>query len=78
MNWGLIGWFAGVVLTLAGLKFVWVFVRSILSKETMEDVIEAAGDGISNAGKSFSNYVKKKGEERKARKKEQKPIVTIR
>lgn len=76
MNWGLIAWFAGVVLTFAGIKFVWVFLRSILSKETMEDVIDAAGNGISNAGRSFSNYIKKKGEERKSKK--ENPIVTIR
>ena len=78
MNWGLIGWFAGIMMTFAALKFVWVFLKTILSKETMESVIETAGDGISNAGKSFSNYIKKKGEERKAKKNEQKPIVTIR
>lgn len=77
MNWGLIGWFAGIILTFAGLKFVWIFLKSILSKDTMEDVIEAAGDGISNAGRSFSKFLKMKGEERRARKNE-KPIVTIR
>lgn len=82
MNWGLIGWFAGVVLTFAGLKFVWVFLRSILNRDTMEDVIDGAAAGISNAGKRFSNYLKKKEKERKIRKKqmkqENKPIVTIR
>lgn len=77
MNWGLIGWFAGIVLTFAGLKFVWVFLRNILSRDTMENVIETAGNGISNAGKSFSDYLKKKSNERRA-KKERHPIVTIR
>lgn len=82
MNWGLIGWFAGAVLTFAGLKFVWVFLRSILSKDNMEDVIDSAAENISNAGKKFGNYLKKKEKERKIRKKqmkqENKPIVTIR
>lgn len=78
MNWNLIGWFAGVILTIAGLKFVWVFLRSILSKDTMLDVIDAAGNGISNAGKAFSNYLGKKADERRKKKEANKPIVTIR
>jgi hypothetical protein len=78
MNWNLIGWFAGVVLTFAGIKFVWVFLREILSRDTMENVIEAAGDGFSNAGKKLGRYLKKKGDERRTKKEEQKPIITIR
>ena len=80
MNWGLIGTVAGVLLTFAGIKFVWVAFRTLFSRDTMEDVLSAAGDGFSNAGRKFGNFIKKKSTERKIAKAEEenKPIVIIR
>ena len=77
MNWDLIKWVAGIMLTFAGVKFVWVFLRNLLSRDMMEDAIEAVGDGFRNLGSRTAAYAKRKAGERKA-KKEAKPIVTIR
>lgn len=79
MNWQLIAWFAGVMLTLGGLKFVWVFLRTLLSKETMEDGIDALKDSVSGLANKATDKIKEKAERRRQEKKEKaKPIVTIR
>lgn len=77
MNWRLIAWFAGVMLTLGGLKFVWVFLKNALSKETMEDVIDNMNATISGVAKKTTAKLKEKAERRR-QEKENKPIVTIR
>lgn len=77
MNWDLIKWVAGILLTFAGIKFVWVFLRSLLNRDNMEDAIEAIGDRMKDAGSDVAKFAKRKAMERKA-KKEQKPIITIR
>jgi DNA-binding transcriptional regulator GbsR (MarR family) len=86
MNWGLVGWFFGVLLTLAALKFVWTVFRTLFSKETMEDVIDAAGDKIHDLGENMTNSMKKaaakrrakkKAEEAKKKKEQDKPLVLI-
>lgn len=77
MNWRLIAWFAGVLLTLGGMKFVWVFLKNALSRETMEDLIDNMNSTISGAAKKTTAKLKEKAERRKQAK-ENKPIVTIR
>ena len=79
MNWDLIKWFAGLMATLAGIKFVMVFFKTLVSKETMRDALDVMGDKIHDAGESASSYLKRKSKERKMRKEqEEKPIVVIR
>jgi len=78
MNWRLITWFAGVMLTLGGLKFVWVFLKTLLSKETMEDCIDSLKDSVSGAAGKLSNKIKMKAERRREKKEQNRPVITIR
>ncbi len=81
MNWGLVWWFIGVMGTLAALKFVIVFFKSIFNKDAMRDVIDRAGDGISAGSQKLSETLrqkaKKKAEERKQKQKEENRAVVI-
>lgn len=72
MNWNLILWFAGIMATLAGLKFVIVFFKSLFSRDMMEDVIDGMGNKISKANKKLTEKIKKKAIERKQKKEEEK------
>ena len=82
MNWNLVLWFAGIMVTFVGLKFVWVLFRTLFSKESMEDVVDAIGDGIHNASEKVSKSIKKSAQKRRARKKAEKkndpPLIMIR
>lgn len=82
MNWELIRWFAGICLTIVGLKFVLVMVKTLFSKEMMQDAIGAVGDKISDANYKMTNSLKRKMAEKKARreaeKEKNKPMVFIR
>lgn len=81
MNWGLIGWFAGIVLTFAGLKFVLVAARTLLSKDTMKAGLDAINSKVTTSTKKFEKYLKKKVNARKVQKYDvevKKPQVYIR
>ena len=83
MNWGFIGWVLGALLTLYVLKFAIMLLRSIFSKESMESMMGAAQDRISDANERLTETIKRKAAQRKAekqRKKEEenRPIVYIR
>lgn len=81
MNWGLIGWIAGVLLTFAGIKFVFVVIHSLFSKKTMKTAIDAVGTGINESRDRFEEYLQRKVDARKAKKeaeKNAKPVITIR
>lgn len=82
MNWELIAWFAGVVATLYGLKFVIVLFRTLFSKQTMVRVIDSAGRGAANTADRVTEKLREKVEERRERKQrekeENKPVVIIR
>ena len=85
MNWSLVAWVAGVLLTFAGIKFVWVLFRTLLSKETMEDVVDSIGDSIHNAGERMATAVKKSAQKHrqkkkvvKAKKQQEPPLISIR
>ena len=81
MNWGLVAWVAGALLTFAGIKFVWVIFTSLFSKESMEDMVDAIGDGIHNAGEKVTKSIKKSAQKRRARKKAEKrndPPIAVR
>lgn len=71
MNWGLIAWFAGVVLTIYGLKFVLTLTKSLFGKESREQIVDSIGNSISNANKKITKSLKKKADERKHKKAEE-------
>ena len=72
MNWELVKWVAGVLLTVAGIKFVWTAFRAIFSKENMTDVLESIGDKCSDAAYSSGEFIRKKVVQHKKRKQEKK------
>jgi len=79
MNWNLIMWFAGVMATLAGLKFVIVLFRSLVNKDSMKSAISVIGDKIHEGAESVTDYIKTKAEERKVKKElEERPIIRLR
>ena len=80
MNWELVKWVGGVLLTAGAIKFLITGFKTIFSKENFEDVLDAVGEKCSDAATGTSNYVKKKMAEYKIKKakKENKPIVYIR
>lgn len=71
MNWNLIAWFAGVVLTIYGLKFVLTLAKSLFGKEAREEIIDSIGSGISNVNKKITKTFKKRADERKRKKAEE-------
>ena len=77
MNWGLIGWVAGILLTFAGIKFVFVAIKSLVNRDSMEAVLDGIGHSVSNAGKKFGSYVKKKVD-KKREEQQQTPTIIIR
>ncbi len=77
MNWNLVLWFAGIMATFVGLKFVFVVFHTLFSKESMKGCLNSIGDKIENANERVVNKVKEKAEQRKARKQEmEKPTVS--
>ena len=80
MNWGLVAWVAGVLLTIYAIKFVFMAIRTLLSKDTMEDVMDVMGNSISNANKKFKRYLKNKSTQKKMQRKleEEKPMIIVR
>lgn len=83
MNWGLVGWIIGALLTIYAIKFVFLLMKSIFSKETMRNGMEVLGDSVSSATKKFERFLKKKAKERKVKKynkeaeKTKLPTITI-
>lgn len=79
MNWGLVGWFAGTIATLIGIKFIWTLFRTLFSKESMVKVIDSVGSGATNAANKMTASVTQKIRDKKERKKdENKPVVVNR
>ena len=86
MNWDLVAWFAGVIGTLIGIKFVWTLFRTLFSKESMVKVIDGIGNGAANCADKMTNKMTEKwqeGRERRRSKQEQKeennkPVVFYR
>lgn len=84
MNWELVKWVAGILLTAGAIKFVFTAFRSIFSKENFEDILDAVGEKCSEGAEATGNFVKKKMAEHKVKckikkaEKQNKPIVYIR
>lgn len=67
MNWDIVKWIAGVLLTFAGVKFVWVAFRAIFSKDNMTNVLENIGDRCSDAAYEGGEFMRRKMVEHKKR-----------
>lgn len=67
MNWEIVKWVAGVLLTFAGIKFVWTAFRAIFSKENMTNVLENIGDKCSDAAYEGGEFIRRKMVEHKKR-----------
>ena len=68
-------WFAGVLATWYGLKFVFMVFKRLGSKNTINDLLDRAEDSMANAADSVAGYCKKT---RRRKKEQEQPIVTIR
>ena len=72
MNWELVKWVAGTLLTVAGVKFVWTAFRTIFSKDNMEDALDALGDKCSEGAERTGEYLKRKMVKHKIKKQAEK------
>lgn len=83
MNWGFIGWVIGILLTVYLLKFVILALRSLFSKESMENIMGATERKIRSANKAMTRKIKQTAAKRKAEKlqkkiEEDQPMIVIR
>ena len=80
MNWGLVAWVTGALLTIYAIKFVFIAIRSLLSKDTMESVMDVMGERVNRMNKNFKKYLKNRSAKKKMLKQieEGKPMVDIR
>ena len=82
MNWNLIGWFAGAIVTLYMIKFILMFVRRIFSKDTMTKIIDSTGNAATRTSERITDSLTEKIQQRRERKAKEKeensPVVVIR
>lgn len=83
MNWGFIGWVIGILLTIYLLKFVILALRSLFSRESMENIMGATERKIRSANKAMTRKIKQTAAKRKAEKlqkkiEEDQPMIVIR
>ena len=82
MNWGLFAWVAGVMLTFAAIKFIFMLLKNLCSKENLNSVIDGIGSSCQETSKKMSDYLTKKvqvrREKKEAEKELNKPVIRIR
>ena len=71
----LVIWLIGICCIIAACKFVFIVFKRLCSKENMYAAMDAAGTGIYKAARKVTNKIEEKREQKK---KESRPIVTIR
>ena len=71
----LVLWLTGVLVTIAGCRFVILVFKRLTSREAMNDLIDKASEGFHNAADKVANNIKEK---KKKKNEERQPIVTIR
>lgn len=71
MNWNFVMWFAGILATFAAIKFLMVTFKSLFSKESMQNVLDRVGDGVSSANEKLTEKMKEKVAERRQRKRDE-------
>lgn len=67
-------WLAGVLATLYGIKFVFLVFKRLGSKNNINNILDKMEDNMADAAGKVANGIKN----RKNRKEEERPIVTIR
>lgn len=69
----LVWWFAGVMATIYGIKFVIAVFQRLTGKQQINSLIDKANKGIQTTAQKTAEYIKQKREE-----KDNRPRVTIR
>lgn len=78
MNWSLIAWVFGTMMTFYGIKFVFRLLHQLFSKDTMDNAIGAIGNSCTQSADNLTNYLTSKIKARRQKKAEEEPIITIR
>lgn len=73
MNMQFVWWLTGVLLTIAGCKFVIAVFKRIANKDTFDTILDNATNGINHTADKVGKYIKQKKKE----KNDNRPMVTI-
>lgn len=76
--WGFIQWATGILLGLFVLRFIFIAIKTLLSKDNINAILDSTGNWVVKSNKRFKKYLNKKVSEKKAKKEDIKPVVTIR
>lgn len=76
--WGFIQWVSGILLGLFVLRFIFIAIKTLLSKDNINAILDSTGNWVMKSNKKFKRYLNKKVSEKKAKKNDIKPVVTIR
>lgn len=76
--WGFIQWATTILLGLFVLRFIFIAIKTLLSKENINAILDSTGNWVVKSNKKFKKYLNKKVSEKKAKQKDIKPVVTIR
>lgn len=76
--WGFIQWATGILLGLFVLRFIFIAIKTLLSKDNINAILDSTGNWVVKSNKKFKKYLNKKVSEKKAKQKDIKPVVTIR
>lgn len=76
--WDFIQWASGILLGLFVLRFIFIAIKTLLSKENINAILDSTGNWVVRSNKKFKKYLNKKVSEKKAKKNDIKPVVTIR
>lgn len=76
--WGFIQWASGILLGLFVLRFIFIAIKTLLSKDNINAILDSTGNWVMKSNKKFKKYLNKKVSEKKAKKNDIKPVVTIR
>ena len=78
MNWSLIEWVFGTMMTFYGIKFVLRLLHQLFSRDTMDSAIGAIGNSCTQSADNLTNYLAGKIKARRAKKEAEEPFITIR
>lgn len=76
--WGFIQWASGILLGLFVLRFIFIAIKTLLSKDNINAILDSTGNWVMKTNRKFKKYLNKKVSEKKAKQKDIKPVVTIR
>lgn len=76
--WDFIQWASGILLGLFVLRFIFIAIKTLLSKDNINAILDSTGNWVMKSNKKFKKYLNKKVSEKKAKKNDIKPVITIR